>query len=146
MSADFQQVETIIQEAYPSVPAAQLCIWKGGKSLYSRAFGMLDPESGLRPADLTTRFDLASVTKLFTTTAFMTLVEAGEVGLDTPVREVVAEFTGMRPVAPYEAPLEEGAFVDVSGGAEGPVDAGKVTFRHLLTHTSGLPAWRPLYF
>ena len=25
------------------------------------------------------------------------------------------------------------------------VDAGSITFRHLLTHTSGLPAWRPLF-
>jgi len=29
--------------------------------------------------------------------------------------------------------------------ADGTVDADQITFRHLLTHTSGLAAWRPLY-
>ncbi|MCX7671567.1 MAG: beta-lactamase family protein, partial [Anaerolineae bacterium] len=43
-----------------------------------------------------------------------------------------------------------GELVTVTWAADGTsraanVDAGRVTFRHLLTHTSGLPAWRPLY-
>ena len=35
--------------------------------------------------------------------------------------------------------------VSWEGAQPTTVDAGRVTFRHLLTHTSGLPAWRPLY-
>ncbi len=145
MGSDFSSVEAIIQGAFPAVPAAQLCIYRCDRLIYSQAFGFLDPDSRLRPTRETTRFDLASVTKLYTTTTFMSLVEQGKTSLDQPVHQVLPEFCGLRPVAPYEAPLQEGTFIDVSGGYEGSVDAGKVTFRHLLTHTSGLPAWRPLY-
>ncbi len=145
MSCDFSPAERIIREAFPDVPAAQLCIWQGDQPVYTHASGFLDPEARQRPADDHTRFDLASVTKLFTTSVFMTLVEQGRVDLDMPVGAVLTEFNGLRPVAPYEAPLEEGAFEDVSKGYRGKVDASLVTFRHLLTHTSGLPAWRPLY-
>jgi serine-type D-Ala-D-Ala carboxypeptidase len=145
MSCDFSKTERIIQQAFPVIPAAQVCVYLEGQPLYSSAFGFLDPQTRQPPVDDRTRFDLASVTKLFTTTAFMTLVEQGLVGLDWPVCQVLPEFDGLRPVAPYEAPLQEGAFVDVSDGYQGLVDAGLVTFRSLLTHTGGLPAWRPLY-
>jgi serine-type D-Ala-D-Ala carboxypeptidase len=145
MKFDFSPVERVIDESFPAIPAAQLCLRQTGEVIYSAAFGFLDPENRRQPTSLNTRFDMASVSKLFTTTTFMTLVEQGKVGLDTRVSRVVPEFDGLRPIAPYEAPLEEGAFVDVSGGCSGEVDAGKITFRHLLSHCSGLPAWRPLY-
>jgi CubicO group peptidase (beta-lactamase class C family) len=64
--------------------------------------------------------------------------------LDTAVADIIPDFTGQRPIQPYENPLKPGTFVAVTNEA-GYADAGQVTFRHLLTHTSGLPAWRPLY-
>ncbi|NNF27410.1 MAG: serine hydrolase [Gemmatimonadetes bacterium] len=83
--------------------------------------------SGLRrldePRAMTTgtRFDLASVTKVMATTfALMTLVEEGRVDLDRPVSTWWPEVTG--------------------GGKEA------ITPRHLLTHTSGLAQWRPVYY
>ena len=64
----------------------------------------------------TTVYDLASLTKVVaTTTAVMLLVEDGRIDLDAPVQRYLPEF---------------------SGGAK-----ALVTVRHLLTHTSGLPAW-----
>lgn len=67
-----------------------------------------------------TVFDLASLTKvLATTTAFMRLVEQGAVALDDPVAKVLPNF------------------------AEREKDA--VTFRHLLTHSSGLRPLRDFY-
>ena len=57
------------------------------------------------PTQRDTLFDMASVSKLFTVTAFMTLVEEGRVALDTPVSVVVPEFSGVRPIQPYEDPL-----------------------------------------
>ena len=66
-----------------------------------------------------TIFDLASVTKTFTTIAVMQQVEAGRVDLDEPVATYLPAF------------------------AENGKD--DVTIRHLLTHTGGLPAWIPLY-
>ncbi|HEX6149178.1 serine hydrolase [Nocardioides sp.] len=66
-----------------------------------------------------TIYDLASVTKTFTSIAVMQQVESGVVDLDEPVATYLPEF-----------------------GA-----AGKeaITVRQLLTHTGGLPAWIPLY-
>lgn len=64
-----------------------------------------------------TRFDLASLTKVVATTpAILHLLESGAFVLETPVRQILPEFPDAR-----------------------------VTIRHLLTHTSGLPAWKPLY-
>ena len=77
----------------------------------------------------------------------MALVERGKTGLDRPVGSVLPDFAGMRPVEPSEDPLSPGArvSVDARGASAAAVDAGSVTFHHLLAHTSGLPAWRPLF-
>lgn len=81
--------------------------------------GSLDWAPSPRP-DENTLWDMASLTKVVgMTTAMMQLSEAGKVDLDAPVQRYVKEFQG---------PNKE-----------------RVTVRHLLTHSSGLPAWRPLY-
>ena len=73
-----------------------------------------------RPVTPETIYDLASLTKVIgLTTAVMMLVDAGELDLDAPVQRYVPAFQGT--------------------GKE------RVTIRHLLTHSSGLPAWRPLF-
>lgn len=141
-------LEPVVSPALGRVfPAAQIAVRVDGEVVVSRAYGWLDPETQQRPTQPDTLFDLASVTKLFTVTALMTLVEEGRVGLDQPVCTVLSEFCGPRPVRPYEDPLKPGAFVSVDAAGDAPaiVDASRVIFRHLLTHTSGLPAWRPLY-
>ena len=70
--------------------------------------------------DESTLWDLASLTKVVgLTSAMMLLVESRAVELDAPVHRYVGEFRGRWKDA--------------------------VTVRHLLTHSSGLPAWRPLY-
>jgi CubicO group peptidase (beta-lactamase class C family) len=71
------------------------------------------------PARPDTIFDLASISKLFTTIVTMQQVERGRVDLDAPVARYVPEFA--------------------AGGKEA------VTVRMLLTHTSGLPAFAPLW-
>ena len=72
------------------------------------------------PVQPTTLYDLASLTKVVgLTTACMLLVDAGKLALDAPVQRYLPAFRG--------------------AGKE------RVTVRHLLTHSSGLPAWRPLY-
>lgn len=142
---DVTPVETILHAAVPQLcPAAQLAIYVQGKPLCERAYGWLDPETCQRATTSTTLFDLASVTKLFVATSFMRLVEAGAVGLDQPVATVLSAFCGERPLAAYENPLQSGSMVQVTAET-GVVAADQVTFRHLLTHTAGLPAWRPLF-
>lgn len=143
---DFSNVQAVLDDALGRVfPAVQVQVRLHGEIIFSRALGWLDPETQQRPVQPDTLFDLASVTKLFVVTTFMTLVEQNVVGLDQPVCTVLPEFSGMRPIQPYEDPLQSGAFIDVSDGITGQVDAGRVTFRNLIVHNSGLPAWRPLY-
>ncbi|MFN8481887.1 MAG: serine hydrolase [Anaerolineae bacterium] len=123
--------------------AASLLVARRGGVVLERAYGWLDDVGGERPARLDTLFDLASVTKLFTATAFMTLVDSGRVALDDRVCRVVPQFAGWRPMASTENPLT--GEIEILGDVSTLVDADAVTFRHLLTHTSGLPAWRALY-
>jgi CubicO group peptidase (beta-lactamase class C family) len=139
---DFSKADSILSQAVGTItPAAQLVIRHHGAVVHDVAIGFLDPDTKTRPANAETLFDLASVTKLFTTAAFMTLVEQGKVSVDEPVRSVLPEFSGERPIQPYENPLDWGKTVSVTD-QPGTVDAGKVTFRNLLAHNSGLPAWR----
>ena len=141
---DFSHIDEILTQAVPTVtPAAQLTIWQHGQEIYANSFGWLDPETRQRPTQPGTLFDLASVTKLFVATTFMILVEKGKLALDQPVSRVLPEFNSLRPIQPYEDPLKWGSVVQVANGVEQPnVDAGKVTWRNLLAHNSGLPAWR----
>lgn len=70
--------------------------------------------------DARTVWDLASLTKVVgMTSAMMQLVEQGKVDLDAPAVRYLPRWT---------AP-----------------GVSRITVRHLLTHSSGLPAWRPLY-
>jgi CubicO group peptidase (beta-lactamase class C family) len=141
---DASGADDVLRRAVPAVaPAAQLVVRQGGAVLLDRCYGHLDPETREHPTQPDTRFDLASLTKLFVATAFMTLVESGNVGLDDVVGGVLPALRGERPIGPYENPLAPGEWIDA--GASGSVDVGRITFRHLLTHTSGLPAWRPLF-
>ncbi len=123
--------------------AAAVAVVKGDEVVFEHVAGVLNPELGSTPVTEDTLFDLASLTKLFTTTVFLRLVEDEFVGLDEPVSSILSEFSGTREIAPFENPLAPGRYIEVSSG--GTVDARDVTFRHLLTHTSGLPGWKPLY-
>jgi len=146
MSLDFSAIESVLRDASGRVfPAAQIAVRWRGETILARVYGWLDPEAPQRPTQLDTLFDLASVTKLFVVTAFMTLVEQGRVALDQPVCAVLPEFDGPRPIRAYDDPLKPGTFVEIVPPTDVVVDAGRVTFRHLLCHNSGLPAWRPLY-
>ncbi len=78
----------------------------------------LVPES--IPASTETIYDLASLTKpLVTSLLYLLLRDQLELGDDQPVRRVLPELDR--------------------------IDKREVTIRHLLTHTSGMPAWVPFY-
>lgn len=126
-------------------PAAVLLVTQGSAQLYHNAYGFLDPEDRKRPAQVDTLFDLASLTKLFTALAFMTLVDAGLVSVDTPVVTVLPEFGGIRRIGFSQDPVTKELLAPEPAFAGQQVEAREVTFRHLLTHTSGLAAWRSLF-
>ncbi|MEN9231261.1 MAG: serine hydrolase domain-containing protein [Thermostichus sp. DG02_5_bins_236] len=146
MHWDPTPLETVIDAAIPRLfPAAQVAIRQGGESLFARAFGYLEVAANQQPVQSDTYFDLASLTKLYTATACMTLVEAGVAHLDQPVSTLLPELQGSRPLCPYEDPLQPGQWIALEPERGSLVAAEQVTLRQLLSHSSGLPAWRPLF-
>ena len=86
---DVKLTETIPTEMEKaSVPGAIVGIWKDGEAPYVRAFGVRDTATGEPMAtDLYTR--IGSLTKSFTTTAILQLVDEGKLGLDDPISKYV---------------------------------------------------------
>jgi CubicO group peptidase (beta-lactamase class C family) len=105
-----------------AAPGAVLGVSLAGEHHY-HGTGQLGTEDPTRP-DSATVYDLASLTKVIgLTTAVMLEVQDGRLAVDTPVSRYVPAFA-----ADSRQP-----------------ERGRVTLRHLLTHSSGLPAWRALY-
>lgn len=96
-------------------PAGQLVALLDGWSLLATVRGDPSDNAG-ETITAETLFDLASVTKVFAALAFMKLVDRGAVDLDGRVSDVLPVFGG------------------------GDRDSRGVTWRALLSHTSGLPA------
>ena len=86
------------------------------QSIWSEGFGFAN-EAIKVPVVADTVFEVGSVSKLFTATAVMQLVEQGKVDLDHPLQDYIPEF---------------------SVKSRFP-DAPPITVRMLLTHHSGLP-------
>jgi CubicO group peptidase (beta-lactamase class C family) len=98
-----------------SFPGASLAVGRWGRVVLEEGLGRTGRGEGEVDPE-TTVYDLASLSKVVgTTTAVMLLVEDGLMRLDEPVSAYLPEFRG------------------------GNKD--RVTIRHLLTHTSGLPDW-----
>ena len=101
-------------------PSAVYVVAERGHAVFADALGEAVREPERHAANLETIFDLASLTKpLVTGLLCARLVERGELRIDDPVAAHLPEFD--RP------------------------DKAPITIRQLLTHTSGLPVWRPLY-
>lgn len=129
-------------------PAASLAVYRYSEIVFRGAWGWLDPEKREHPTEIGTRFDLASLTKLFTTTAFLLQVEEERVQLQDSLADVLPEFSGerLRPIVGQQDPHTLLPIPADSQYRNQMVDSRTVRFQHLLTHTSGLPAWRALFF
>ena len=89
---------------------------KQGNVVFSDAFGLAEVEDGI-PITQETNFRLASVTKQFTATAIMILVERRQLSLDQQIGEFFPEL---------------------------PPAARPITVGQLLTHSSGIIAYEDL--
>jgi serine-type D-Ala-D-Ala carboxypeptidase len=100
-------------------PGGVAIVGSRGGIITTLGVGQLDAKDSTQP-DATTIYDLASLTKIVATTSLMlALVDNGRVLLDAPVVRYLPDWRG------------EGA--------------SAVTIRQLLSHSSGLAAWRPFY-
>src|SRR5437764_3972419 len=121
-SKSIQTISSLLAEQINSgdFPSAVYLVAEHGCAVFTDALGDAVREPERRHATLETIYDLASLTKpLVTGLLCAQLVELGELTLDSSVANYLLEFD--RP------------------------DKNRITIRELLTHTSGLPAWRPLY-
>lgn len=100
------------------VPGVAIGIWHKGRE-HTAGFGITSVEHPL-PVTPDTLFQTGSISKTFTGTLMMMLVERGKVDLDAPVRKYIKDFRVR----------DENV-------------SKKVTVRHLLTHTGG---WVGDYF
>ena len=80
-------------------PAAVLFVARHGGIVLHRAYGCLDPDTRRHPTLRDSLFDLASMTKLFTATAFMSLAQSGKVALETPIAHRWSPGTSRSPTA-----------------------------------------------
>ena len=109
----------ILQEAVDrdELMGGVLQVSRGGSALPVACFGRRELREGGAAVSADTIFLIASITKPIACAAVVKLIEQGRLCLDDPVAQHVPEF-GQR-------------------GKE------RVTIRHLLTHTSGLPDMLP---
>lgn len=113
------QVDAAMQEAIGAhkLPGAVLHIEHDG-GVYERAYGRLSYEADARPVETSTVYDAASLSKVLSTApSVLKLAEEGKIDLDAKLSAYFPECA--------------------NGGKEA------ITIRHLLTHSSGLPAGLP---
>ncbi len=87
---------------------------EGGKVILKKGYGLANMEWGI-PNKPETKFRIGSLTKQFTATIILQLVEEGKINLEGKISDYLPEYRK---------------------------DTGeKVTIHHLLTHTSGIPSY-----
>jgi CubicO group peptidase (beta-lactamase class C family) len=103
-----ERLQGIAPEEFSGVISVGVC----GGPFVARAFGLASRPDRV-PNTEKTRFAIASGTKGFTALAVLRLVQAGRIGLETTLRDVLPELF--------------------------PEHARQITVLHLLTHMSGIP-------
>jgi CubicO group peptidase (beta-lactamase class C family) len=97
--------------AQQRVPGMSVAVLRGDSVLLARGYGYANVEHHV-PATDSTIYEVGSVSKQFTAAAVVMLSEQGRLSLDDPILRFLPEGSGVWP---------------------------RVTIRHLLTHTSGIP-------
>jgi len=109
----FPRVEEALESACGiDFTAAVARIEHRGKPVFERAYGVTRADALAKPVYCDTRFDLASLTKLFVSTLALQLVAADTLALDDPLLQVLPEWKDS--------------------------DRAAITLRTLLAHNSGM--------
>jgi CubicO group peptidase (beta-lactamase class C family) len=96
-----------------NIAGAVVAVVEGGEIILAKGYGFADVEQGIRVDGATTLFRPGSISKLFTYSAIMQLIELGELDLDVDVNDYL---TAHKVQNRYPEPI---------------------TLRHLITHTAG---------
>ncbi len=116
-----KSVHSLMQQAVSEkiFPGGVLLVSKSGSVIFNETYGMANIFTK-QPVTHDTVFDLASLTKpLATTPAVMILIQEGKLELDQTLGSIIPELKN--------------------------TPKSKIQIRHLLSHTSGLPDYRPYY-
>jgi CubicO group peptidase (beta-lactamase class C family) len=115
---DFSEVDAYFQQkmAEYDIPGVALGLVQDGKIIYTKGYGVRDTGTKT-PVTENTEFQIGSISKSFTSLAIMQLVDQGKLDLDTPIVKYLPDFKTADPEATQ-----------------------KLTLRHLLSLSSGLPA------
>lgn len=105
------------------IPSVVVASAKGGRIVWEEAFGLANRERHV-PATTTTMYSLASISKPFTATGLMVLVQRGAVKLDAPVND----YLGAAKLRAFEGRAED------------------ATVRRVANHTSGLPTHYQFFY
>jgi CubicO group peptidase (beta-lactamase class C family) len=114
------KIEAAFQQAIQDkiFSGAQVILGEGDQTLFSGAYGKLSQQPDAGPVTSSTLFDIASLTKpVCTATLYMMALQEGRISLDDPIQKFLPELLRQE----------------------------KLTLRQLLSHTSGLSAWLPLF-
>jgi D-alanyl-D-alanine carboxypeptidase len=96
--------------------SGSVLVARDGQPVFRQSFGFADREWNV-PNTPDTKFRIGSITKQFTATAILQLAEQGKLSIDDPVSKYYAN---------------------------APPAWAKITIRHLLTHSSGIPSYTDL--
>ena len=108
--ASMDKIDLLMKPYDGAGPGASLLVVRDGKPVVRRSYGLADVEGNVA-ATPATNFRLASVTKQFTATAILLLMQDGKLTLDDRIRKWLPSL---------------------------PAALDSVTITHLLTHTSGI--------
>jgi len=112
-----KQFDKLLNELFEkNGPGGVALVVKDGKTIYRKAFGLANLELGvkMKPEHV---FRIGSITKQFTATAIMQLVEQGKINLDDEITKYIEDY---------------------------PTHGHTITIEHLLTHTSGIKSYTSL--
>lgn len=112
-----QRLERLAAGWYkPNAPGAAVLVLKNGKPLLRKGYGLADLELGV-PITPDMVFRIGSLTKQFTSTAILQLVQQGKIGLGDDITKYLPDY---------------------------PTKGKKITVEQLLTHTSGIKNYNGL--
>lgn len=117
---DWRKIDSLIEDEVPkSFPGASLAVVSNGEIVHQGSYGTTSFTDEKTTVTDETLFDVASLTKVVcTTSAAIFLHSQNRLPLDTPIAHLDGKST--------------------AGGSQ-------ITARRLLSHTTGLPAWRPYH-
>jgi len=105
------QIEAAVGQYYkPNEPGAVILVAKDGKTIFRKAYGLADAAKGT-PMTADMQLRLGSITKQFTSTAILLLVDEGKIKLDDDITRFLPDY---------------------------PTKGKRITVENLLNHTSGI--------